>query len=472
MILSPGKRLGLISQIPVYPAGYTVEDVLRTAFDDLKAMEAELHQISDQLGSGDKDLLARYDRLQAAYEAGGGYEIETRLEKICAGLGIERAFRDKNFADLSGRETRINLARLILVDTEILLLDEPTNHLDLNATVWLEDYISHYKGTVLVISHDRYFLDRTISRVVELKNGRAEFYAGNYSFYAVEKERRYLEQLRQYKKEQAEIQRLSETARIMHEHNTEHLNKRAFSIEKRIARLNQTARPEERKKLKAKFGQAEFHADDLLSLREVNKAFGSQVLFDHVTLRVEDGDRIALLGTMGRKVHPAEDHPGGGAPGRWHGEAGAHRKGGLPAPADSIFPPGAQPLRHHALRGGVQCPAGPGPSGEIPVPGEDVFKPVSVLSGGEQSRLRLCMLMDEKVNFLILDEPTNHLDLDSREWIEEAVEEFSGTLLFVSHDRYFIDRFANRIWTLEGGKSRISGGLHGLSGLSGSGKRR
>ncbi|MFR0912179.1 MAG: ABC-F family ATP-binding cassette domain-containing protein [Evtepia gabavorous] len=300
VILSPGKRLGLISQIPVYPAGYTVEDVLRTAFDDLKAMEAELHQISDQLGSGDKDLLARYDRLQAAYEAGGGYEIETRLEKICAGLGIERAFRDKNFADLSGGEkTRINLARLILVDTEILLLDEPTNHLDLNATVWLEDYISHYKGTVLVISHDRYFLDRTISRVVELKNGRAEFYAGNYSFYAVEKERRYLEQLRQYKKEQAEIQRLSETARIMHEHNTEHLNKRAFSIEKRIARLNQTARPEERKKLKAKFGQAEFHADDLLSLREVNKAFGSQVLFDHVTLRVEDGDRIALLGDNG-----------------------------------------------------------------------------------------------------------------------------------------------------------------------------
>ena len=130
--IASGRRVGLISQIPVYPEGYTVEDVLRTAFDDLKAMEAELHQISDQLGSGDKDLLARYDRLQAAYEAGGGYEIETRLEKICAGLGIERAFRDKNFADLSGGEkTRINLARLILVDTEILLLDEPTNHLDL-----------------------------------------------------------------------------------------------------------------------------------------------------------------------------------------------------------------------------------------------------------------------------------------------------------------------------------------------------
>ena len=454
VILSPGKRLGLISQIPVYPAGYTVEDVLRTAFDDLKAMETELHQISDQLGSGDKDLLARYDRLQAAYEAGGGYEIETRLEKICAGLGIERAFRDKNFADLSGGEkTRINLARLILVDTEILLLDEPTNHLDLNATVWLEDYISHYKGTVLVISHDRYFLDRTISRVVELKNGRAEFYAGNYSFYAVEKERRYLEQLRQYKKEQAEIQRLSETARIMHEHNTEHLNKRAFSIEKRIARLNQTARPEERKKLKAKFGQAEFHADDLLSLREGNKAFGSQVLFDHVTLRVEDGDRIALLGDNGAgkstllKIILGEEPQDGGTV-----KQGLTVKVGY-LPQQIRFSHPERSLYDTMLyEAGCNAQQARDRLGKFLFQGEDVFKPVSVLSGGEQSRLRLCMLMDEKVNFLILDEPTNHLDLDSREWIEEAVEEFSGTLLFVSHDRYFIDRFANRIWTLEGGK--------------------
>ena len=453
VILSPGKRLGLISQIPVYPAGYTVEDVLRTAFDDLKAMEAELHQISDQLGSGDKDLLARYDRLQAAYEAGGGYEIETRLEKICAGLGIERAFRDKNFADLSGGEkTRINLARLILVDTEILLLDEPTNHLDLNATVWLEDYISHYKGTVLVISHDRYFLDRTISRVVELKNGRAEFYAGNYSFYAVEKERRYLEQLRQYKKEQAEIQRLSETARIMHEHNTEHLNKRAFSIEKRIARLNQTARPEERKKLKAKFGQAEFHADDLLSLREVNKAFGSQVLFDHVTLRVEDGDRIALLGDNGAgkstllKIILGEEPQDGGTV-----KQGLTVKVGY-LPQQIRFSHPERSLYDTMLyEAGCNAQQARDRLGKFLFQGEDVFKPVSVLSGGEQSRLRLCMLMDEKVNFLILDEPTNHLDLDSREWIEEAVEAYDGTLLFVSHDRYFINRFATRIWELTDG---------------------
>lgn len=451
--LAPGKRLGLISQIPVYPAGYTVEDVLRTAFDDLKEMEGQMQALSAQLATGDPDLLARYDRLQASFEAGGGYEIETRLEKICTGLGIDKDFRAKLFANLSGGEkTRINLARLILVDTEILLLDEPTNHLDLSATVWLEDYVSHYKGTVLVISHDRYFLDKTISRVIEIQGGKAAFYAGNYSFYAVEKQRRYLEQLRQYKKEQAEIQRLTETARMMHQHNTEHLNKRAFSIEKRIARLERTARPEQQRKMKARFGQAEFFADDLLTLREVRKSFGEQTLFDHVSLRVEPGDRIALLGDNGTgkstllKIILKEEQADSGAV-----KQGLTVKTGY-LPQQVRFDHPERSL-YDTMLYEANCSAQQARDrlGRFLFQGEDVFKPVSVLSGGEQSRLKLCMLMDEKVNFLLLDEPTNHLDLDSREWIEEAVEDFEGTLLFVSHDRYFIQRFANRIWTLENG---------------------
>lgn len=452
--IAPGKRLGLISQIPVYPQGFTVEDVLRTAFDDLKAMEEELHQLSDQLAGGDKELLARYDRLQVAFESGGGYEIETRMEKICAGLGIEKAFREKQFADLSGGEkTRINLARLILVDTEILLLDEPTNHLDLNATVWLEDYISHYKGTVLIISHDRYFLDKTISRVIELKNGKAEFYTGNYSFYAVEKERRYLEQLRQYKKEQAELQRLSDTVRMMHEHNTEHLHKRAFSIEKRMAKLNGTARPVKERKLQARFGQAEFHADDLLSLNDLGKSFGEQTLFTGVTARVEDGDRIALLGDNGTgkstllKIILGEEPQDQGSV-----KQGITVKVGyLPQQIRFSHP---ERTLYDTMIYEANCTPQQARDrlARFLFQGEDVFKPVSVLSGGEQSRLRLCMLMDEKVNLLILDEPTNHLDLDSREWIESAVEDYEGTLLFVSHDRYFIDRFATRVWTLENGK--------------------
>jgi len=454
VILAPGKRLGLISQIPVYPAGFTVEDVLRSAFDELRAMEFELRDLSERLVGADRALLDRYDRLQLAFETGGGYEMETRLEKVCTGLGIEKAFREKEFACLSGGEkTRINLARLILVDTEILLLDEPTNHLDLNATMWLETYLSQYKGTVLVISHDRYFLDRTIQRVVELRDGKASFYAGNYSFYAIEKEKRYLEQLRQYRKEQAEIKRLTETARMMHQHNTEHLNKRAFSIEKRIARLQGTARPAKDRRMKAAFGQAEFFADDLLSLKDLSKSFGDQQLFSGVTLRVEPGDRIALLGDNGtgkstllRIILDQE-----------RADTGAARRGMTVKtgylPQQIRFAHPERSLYDTMLyEAGCTAQQARDRLGKFLFQGEDVFKPVSVLSGGEQSRLRLCMLMDEKVNFLILDEPTNHLDLESREWIEEAVEDYEGTLLFVSHDRYFIDRFATRIWTLEDGR--------------------
>ena len=452
--VAPGKRLGLISQIPVYPAGFTVEDVLRSAFDELKDMERELRDLSERLAGADRALLDRYDRLQLAFETGGGYEIETRLEKVCTGLGIDREFRAKSFADLSGGEkTRINLARLILVDTEILLLDEPTNHLDLNATVWLETYLSQYRGTVLVISHDRYFLDRTIQRVVEIRDGRADFYAGNYSFYAVEKEKRYLEQLRQFKKEQAEIRRLTETARMMHQHNTEHLNKRAFSIEKRIARLQGTARPTRDRKMKAGFGQAEFFADDLLSLKDLSKSFGEQSLFSGVTLRVEPGDRIALLGDNGTgkstllKIILDQESADTGAV-----RQGITVKTGYLPQQIRFAHPERSLYDTMIYEAGCSAQQARDRLGKFLFQGEDVFKPVSVLSGGEQSRLRLCMLMDEKVNFLILDEPTNHLDLESREWIEGAVEDYGGTLLFVSHDRYFIDRFATRIWTLEGGR--------------------
>ena len=466
VILSPGKRLGLISQIPVYPAGYTVEDVLRTAFDDLKAMEAELHQISDQLGSGDKDLLARYDRLQAAYEAGGGYEIETRLEKICAGLGIERAFRDKNFADLSGGEkTRINLARLILVDTEILLLDEPTNHLDLKATEWLEEYLDKFKGTVLAVSHDRWFLDRVVDRVIEIQEGKAEFYSGNYSFYVVEKERRYQEKLKQYEKEQAKIQQLEKAAeqlRIWAYSGNDKIFKRAQSMEKRIERMRTTDRPTRERKMEVRFGEREFRGDEVLTIKGLSKSFGQRALFSGVDLEVVGGERIALLGDNGTgkstliKILMAEEGPDEGKI-----RMGPTVKIGY-LPQIIHFDHPERSLLDTMLYE-LDCTAQTARNrlASFKFRGEDVFKPVSALSGGEQSRLRLCMLMDEKINLLILDEPTNHLDIQSREWIEEAVEEYEGNLLFVSHDRYFIDRFATRVWVLEDGQVTDFRGSYG-----------
>lgn len=319
--LAPGKRIGLISQIPVYPPEYTVEMVLNTAFDRLTAMEEEMGELTRRMEAGENDpaLLRRYDTLSASFEAGGGYDTVTALNKVCNGLGISRDMREQFFDDLSGGErTRVNLARLILEDTDILLLDEPTNHLDLHATEWLEEYLDKFRGTVLAISHDRWFLDRVVSRIVELEHGKAEFYSGNYSFYVVEKQRRYEEKLRQYEKEQAEIQRLRETARKMHEHNTELLHKRAFSIEKRIERIQTTARPDKARSMKAAFGEKEFHGDEVFTIKGLAKGFDGRTLFSGVDLEVVGGERIALLGDNGTgkstflKILLGEEQPDAG----------------------------------------------------------------------------------------------------------------------------------------------------------------
>ncbi|MEG2000210.1 MAG: ABC-F family ATP-binding cassette domain-containing protein [Evtepia sp.] len=453
--IAQGKRVGLISQIPVYPVGSTVEDVLRTAFESLYAMEREMEQVT--LGmSEDQKKLRQYDTLMANYESGGGYDMDIRLGKVCNGLNIPTEMWSKQFADLSGGEkTRINLARLILEDTEILLLDEPTNHLDLNATQWLEEYLAQYKGTVLTISHDRYFLDKVISRAIEFKDGKAEFYQGNYSFYAVEKERRYLEQCKQYEKEQSKLAQLQTAVDQMHLWafmGNDKLHKRAFSMEKRMERLKTTDRPSKEKRLNISFGEKEFHGDDMLSLKSISKAFGSRMLFHDLDLDVKDGDRIALLGDNGTgkstliKLIMGEESP----------DQGRLKKG--PTVTIGYLPQQihfAHPERNLVDTMLYDCNCSTQEARDrlasFLFRGEDVFKPVSALSGGEQSRLRLCMLMDNQINLLILDEPTNHLDLASREWIESAVEEFEGTLLFVSHDRYFIHRFANRIWNLEDG---------------------
>ena len=194
-----------------------MEDVLATAFEPLREMEREMAALAEQMGEGtDPALLARYDKLTAAFEAAGGYETDTKTNKVCNGLTIPQSMREQLFDKLSGGEkTRVNLARLILEDTDILLLDEPTNHLDLRATEWLEEYLDKFKGTVLTVSHDRYFLDKVVNRIVEIQGGKAEFYSGNYSFYVVEKERRYEEKLRQYEKEQAKIEQLEKAAEQM-----------------------------------------------------------------------------------------------------------------------------------------------------------------------------------------------------------------------------------------------------------------
>ena len=456
--LGAGCRVGLISQIPVYPAGYTVEDVLRSAFARMYRMKDEMDALALRMeqGASDEATLRRYGELNARFEGLGGWDTDTAVNKVANGLSIPQDMRQREFDCLSGGEkTRVNLGRLILEDTDILLLDEPTNHLDLQATEWLEEYLRKFRGTVVTISHDRYFLDRTVTRIIEIQDGKAEFYSGNYSFYAIEKERRYQERMKQYLKEQAKIQQLEKAAEQMHLWafmGNDALHKRAFSMEKRIERMRTTEKPTKARKLEARFQSREFKGDEVLQIKGLAKSFGEKHLFSEVYLRCEGGERIALLGENGTgKTTLLNILTGSEKP-----DSGSVRLG--PSVKAAYLPqvihfdhPERSILDTMLYELDITPQSARNRLAAYQFTGEDVFKKVSVLSGGELSRLRLCMLMDESINLLILDEPTNHLDIDSREWLEEAVEAFDGTLLFVSHDRYFINRFATRVWELENG---------------------
>ena len=456
--VNPNKKLGLISQIPKFPAGYTVEDVLRSAFSVLTATKKKMEALEAAMAQGaTQEQLREYDTLVNRFQSGGGYEMDVDVDKICNGLGITAQQRPQLFESLSGGEkTRINLARLLLEKTDILLLDEPTNHLDLNSVEWLETYINGFKGTVLAISHDRYFIDQVADRVIEIVDGHGEFYSGNYSFYMEEKQARFDLQMKQYEQEQAKLKQLGYTVERMKGWgiNNRTLYRRAMSIQHRMERIQKTERPKAERTMKASFVERDFSGDVVFKMKNVSKAFGDRVLFSDVNLNVEGGERIALLGDNGTgkstfiKCLLGEEDCGGkiqfGPTVKW---------GYLPQiihfdhPERSLYDTMLyeKNLTPQQARDRL---------GAFIFQGEDVFKTVGTLSGGEQSRLRLCMLMDEKINLLILDEPTNHLDIASREWVEAAIEEFEGVLLFVSHDRYFIEKFAERIWLLENGTIR------------------
>ena len=464
--IASGRRLGLISQIPVYPEGYTVEDVLKSAFSRMQRMENEMNALSEKMANGDEseETLRRYGELSAKFEGLGGYDTETPINKVANGLSIPPEMRERLFDTLSGGEkTRVNLGRLILEDTDILLLDEPTNHLDLHAIEWLEEYLASFKGTVVAISHDRYFLDRTITRVIEILDGHAEFYNGNYSFYAVEKERRYLEKMRQYEKEQAKIRQLEAAADKLHLWafmGNDALHKRAFSMEKRIERMRTTDKPTREKKMTAQFRSSEFLGDEVLTLKGVGKSFGERTLFSGVDLKVAGGERIALIGDNGTgkstliKMIMGEEYPDEGRI-----KLGPSTKIAY-LPQIIHFDVPQRNLVDTMLysKRDITPQKARDRLAAFHFRGEDVFKSVSVLSGGEQSRLRLCMLMDDEVNFLILDEPTNHMDIIGKETLEKLLMDFSGTVIVVSHDRYLINRVAKSLIVFENGGVRYFDG--------------
>ena len=450
--LAPGKRIGLISQIPVYPEGWTTEDVLRTAQKALNHAELRMREIEAQLEHSTESelLLKEYDRLQSDFERLGGYEADAERNRVANGLEITQDMRSRLFDNLSGGEkTRVNLARLILEDTDILLLDEPTNHLDLQATEWLEEYISHFKGTVLAISHDRYFLDKVAQRCIEITDGKAEFYSGNYSFYTEERQRRFNEKMKQYEKDSAKIAQLQKAAEQMHLWafmGNDKLHKRAFSMEKRIAKLKQTERPTTQKKLSVKFKEACFTGDEAVIMADVSNRFGAKQLFSGLDLEIVGGECVAILGKNGTgktsllRIMTGEMDADSG-----YTYLGPQVRCAY-LPQIVTFSNDSRSALDTML---YDCRCTPQQARDrlaaFGFQGERVMTPVGVLSGGERSRLKLCMLMGSDINLLILDEPTNHLDIASREWMEDALSDYEQTLVFVSHDRYFIDKFATRI---------------------------
>jgi len=445
-----GKRIEILSQIPIYAEADTVEDILRSSFKDL----ADIHDAMKKIeGDGDPVVLKRYGKLMEKYEQLGGYEVETRIDKICGGMNIGDDMRRSPIELLSGGEkTRVNLARILLRDCDILLLDEPTNHLDLSSLTWLENFIREFSGTVAVISHDRAFLDNVITRIIEIDEGKVNFYTGNYSYYIEERWRRYTSQAEQYERQQKEIKRIEDRARWFVEQNR--FTTKHHAILSRIDHMDMVEKPSGSSKMTEDFISGGYAAKEVVSFREVYKAYGENTLLDGVNLSIGRNERIALIGANGcgkttlLKLITGEEQC----------DLGTVR---VSENAKIAYMP--QIVRFDDENSTVQetlhKAVGVMPEEKIRsilarfrFRATDVQKKPAALSGGERSRLKLCLLMQSKANFLILDEPTNHLDIESREWIEDAVYDFEGTMLFISHDRYFLNKFATRIWNMDSGE--------------------
>lgn len=450
-----GKKIEMLSQIPIYDEADTTEDILRSSFAEVTEIYNAMKRIE---GDANPAALSRYGRLMGEYERLGGYDTEVKLEKICNGMKIDEGIRRSNFGQLSGGEkTRVNLARILLTDCNILLLDEPTNHLDLSSLTWLEKFLHGFAGAVVVISHDRVFLDNVVNRIIEINDGKAHFYSGNYTFYVEERERRYQTQAEQYRQQQKKIGQLETAAKRLRvwgrAADNEDLHKRAAAIERRIEKMDKVDKPTRARRITKDFGDGVHAAKELVEFSTVSKSFDLLLIMDKVDLKIRKNDRIALIGANGcgkttlLKMILGDETSDGGIVKVSENAKIAH------LPQVVVFEnPDATILETFRDATGALEEKARSILAGFHFRVQDVMKKVGTLSGGEKSRLKLCLLMQTNINLLILDEPTNHLDIESREWIEQAIEKFDGTLLFISHDRYFLDKFAETVWAMEGGR--------------------
>lgn len=458
--LRKGIKIGYLNQIPVYSEDTKAIDVIRMAFQEVFDLKRWLSELEGELqtSSGEEleKALLSYGRLTEEYEIAGGYELETKINKITEGLKINDILKQLPFHSLSGGEkTRVILAKILLEEPDILLLDEPTNHLDLETTEWLEGFLKDYKGSVLIISHDRYFLDHVAMKIVELEFSRANIYLGNYSYYVLEKERRFLIDYRNYINQQKKIEQMEkqiERYRIWgNMRDSETMFKRAKELEKRLEKIEVLDKPVlEGRKVRLNQDSANRSGKMVLETEHLSKSFGDTVLLKDIDMKVYYQDSACIIGKNGcgkstlLKLILEELKPDYGTV-----KIGAQVKIGY-LPQQVVFEDEDQTiLEYFSGIHNITYEAARNQLARVLFFKDDVHKKLRFLSGGEKSRLRLCSLTFEKVNFMILDEPTNHLDIDSREVLEETLTAFEGTLLFVSHDRYFINKVAGKIMSFE-----------------------
>ncbi|MEK5551199.1 ribosomal protection-like ABC-F family protein [Paenibacillus sp. FSL L8-0689] len=467
LVIAKDTKIGYLPQIPAEFESFTVYETLAYAYRELKDCRNQMstleREMSDTIAVADTGLLEKllqsYASLQERFERNGGYEMDANIDQVADGLRIPKGMYTRSFGSLSGGEkTKIALASQLIGRPDLLLLDEPTNHLDLKGLEWLEQFLQGYTGACVVVSHDRYFLDRVAVKMIELEDGEAFTYYTNYSGYVKEKEERLLLQFEDYKEQQKRIKKMKEAIRRFEEWgrngDNEKFFKKAASIRKALERMELVKRPvldpqgaEFHLKLEDRSGRR------VLQFEDIVKAYGERQILSGATGSLEFGEKVALLGDNGAgkttllKLLLGQESVDAGTV-QW----GTRVEYGYLAQQERERNSRATVLAYFKEEAGVEEGEARGLLAKYLFYGADVFKPVSMLSGGEWSRLRLALLVMKKPNLLVLDEPTNHLDIDSREALEEALDTYTGTVLAISHDRYFVNKLAGRVWELEAGK--------------------
>lgn len=456
IIKAKGSRVGFLHQIPNYP-DMTVYDVMYEAFDKLNHIQKNMKQLEQQMATSDdlESLLKKYGTLQEQFEANDGYILDSKISYVSTGLGIAHLV-EENFEQLSGGEkTKVTLCKILLQEPDILLLDEPTNHLDLHAIEWLEKYLQQFKGTVIVVSHDRQFMNHVVTKVIEIEDGQAWVSHGNYDAFLQAKEDKYAREFSQYQEQQKKIKKIRDAIRRLRQWANEasppnpDLYRKAKVMERMLERMEKVKKPRVQKKMKLQLTASERSGKEVAQFYDVAKSY-DRLLFTEVTFDVYWQDTLAIIGENGAgkstllKMLLGEEQPDEGIV-----ELGSSVKIGYLAQHLIEADPEARLIDVFRSELMMTEPEARHILAQFLFYGADVFKQFKNMSGGERMRLKLAQLMQQEINLLILDEPTNHLDIESREVLEENLEQFEGTIIAISHDRYFLQKLFDRIVWIE-----------------------